>query len=339
MANPTLRSLAKSLQLSHWTISAALRSSPLVASRTRARVQAAAKAAGYTHNPLVGAVMSELRRSRQRLFRGVLGIIILDEPDRPKLGYQFFEEQIIGARTRAAELGFKVEVFTVGDSHLRLRRLETILQARGISGLMLMPAWWSPNFRELDWSRYAGVYTDYVILDPPLHSICPDHYRSMMDALLRLKRLGYRRPGLFIRRRHNDRLQNRWEAALLAMQHRGLERVPVLSAEEVERENFSEWFKQHDPDVVIGHKTDAMAWMRSCGAKIPATHGFFCLNLIVSTRPTAGFDQQPRLIGARAIDILTAQLYRNEFGVPHHDVLTTIPSRFVDGPTLRRPVD
>lgn len=337
MANPTLRSLAQSLQLSHWTVSAALRGSPLVKSATRERVLAAARAENYTHNPLVGAVMSELRRSRQRLFRGVLGIIILDEPDRPKSGNKFFDLQIEGARARATELGFNVEVFTVGNSHLRLQRLETILQARGISGLMLMPAWWNPNFRELDWNRYAGVYTDYVILDPPLHSICPDHYRSMMDALVRLQGLGYRRPGLFIRKRHNDRLQNRWEAALLAMQHqhRGLERVPILAVEEVTRENFTPWFKRYTPDVVIGHQTEAMSWMRSCGARIPATHGFFCLNLIVSTRPTAGFDQQPSLIGARAIDILTAQLSRNEFGVPHHGVLTTIPSVFVDGPTLR----
>ena len=337
MPIPTLRSLAKTLGLSHSTISVALRNSPKVTVKTKERVRRAALAAGYRPNPLAGAVMSELRRSRARSFRGVLGVIILHEPERPEHGNKFFDEQIRGARARAMELGFKLEVFVVGDGFLTLKRLEGILQARGISGLMLMPAWWDPNFNELDWSRYAGVYADYIIAEPPLHSICPDHYRSMTEALARLYRMGYRRPGLFIRKRHNDRLQDRWEGAFLAFQRNnpGSELIPPLTDNEITRANFLPWFRQHDPDVVIGHQPEAMGWMKACGASIPKTHGFFCLNLIMTTLRCAGFNQQPDFIGARAIDIVTAQLYRNEFGVPQHGVLTTVPSLFVEGPTLR----
>ena len=337
MPDPTLRSLAKSLRLSHSTISAALRNSPLVTAKTKARVRAAAEAAGYRRNPLAGALMSELRRTRGRAFRGVIGVVILHEPERPAHGDKFFDQQIRGARARAEELGFTLEIFIVGDGHLTFKRLESILQARGISGLMLMPAWWDPNFNELDWSRYAGVYSDYIIEEPPLHSICPDHYRSMTDALVRLQQMGYRRPGLFVPRRHNDRLQNRWEGAFLAFQRNNARTkfVPPLTAEEISRENFSAWFRRHDPDVVLGHQIEAMKWMTACGASIPKTHGFFCLNLIMTRAPCAGFNQLPDFIGARAIDIVTAQLYRNEFGVPKRGVLTTIPSLFVEGPTIR----
>ena len=100
-------------------------------------------------------------------------------------------------------------------------------------------------------------------------------------------------------------------------------------------ENFSAWFRRHDPDVVLGHQIETMKWMTACGASIPKTHGFFCLNLIMTRAPCAGFNQLPDFIGARAIDIVTAQLYRNEFGVPKRGVLTTIPSLFVEGPTIR----
>lgn len=337
MAKPTLRSLAKTLKLSHATVSSALRGSPLVKARTAERVRAAADAAGYRLNPLAGALMSELRRSRGNLFRGVLGVLILVEPARPAHGMKYFEVMIQGMRARAGELGFKLEVFTVGEGHLTFRRLESILVARGISGLVLMPAWWDPNFQELDWSRYAGVYTDYIIEAPPLHSICPDHYRSLAEAMPRLIQMGYKRPGLFIRKRHNDRLQRRWEGAFDAFRRNTpeIEFVPSLTDDLIKKSNFTRWFKRYKPDLVIGHQTEAMEWMKSCGAKIPQTHGFFSLNLIMTSLPCAGFDLQPAFIGARAIDIVTAQLYRNELGVPHHGVLTTVAGIFVDGPTIR----
>ena len=47
----------------------------------------------------------------------------------------------------------------------------------------------------LDWSRLAGVYTDYIIERPKLHAVCSDQYRSLLEALQRLRGMGYRRPG------------------------------------------------------------------------------------------------------------------------------------------------
>src|SRR3546814_266246 len=111
MHSPTLRSLARQLRLSHSTVSAALRNSPLVKQKTRERVQRVARSAGYRHNPLASAVMSELRKSHSGLFRGVLAVIILDEPDRPAHGTLYFDEQIRGARARASDLGFDLQVF------------------------------------------------------------------------------------------------------------------------------------------------------------------------------------------------------------------------------------
>ena len=70
--------------------------------------------------------------------------------------------------------------------------------------------------------------------------------------------------------------------------------------------------------------------------RVPATHGFCCLNVIMSAIPCAGLDLQPRLIGARGIELLIAQIHRNEYGVPEHPMTTTIPAIWVDGPTLRQ---
>ncbi len=333
----TLRSLARTLRLSPATVSNALSGRGRIAAATEQRVKKAAQAAGYRPNPLAGSLMSELRRSRGSTFRGVLAIVDIAEPSREPHGL-FHQELIRGATARAAELGFKMEPFVVGDAGLTLPRLDFILKSRGIHGLVLLPAWYTPDFSQLDWSRYAAVYTDYNIRQPALHCVCCNHYRSMMDTLESIAARGYRRPGLFLERGRNDRLQHRWGAAFLAFQHSrpDIERVPLQLTPEVRRDAFVPWFRRFKPDVVISHFTHPVDWMESCGARIPAQHGYVCLNLLFKSRPSAGLDQQPRELGTRATEQVIAQLQRNERGLPKWPTLTTTPARWVEGPTLRR---
>ncbi len=335
---PTLRSLAKLLGLSRTTVSDALRGSPRVDPNTAARVQKAAAQAGYRRNPLAGALMSELRRSRGGAFRGVIAAIDFTEATRPDHAARYHRELILGAETRSVELGFKVERFQVGTAGITVQRLDSILQSRGIHGVILLPSWADPDLSNLDWTRYAGIYTDYIIERPALHSVCPDHYRSLLGALQRIAARGYRAPGLFLQRHQDERLQFRWTAAFRAFQeaHPELRSVPPLILDTpVTQVEFVKWFRKHKPDVVLGHNTQAIEWMESAGAELPATHGFVCINSIMTTRPCAGLDLQPRLLGARATELLIAQLQRNETGIPEWPSTTTIPGRWMDGPTLR----
>jgi LacI family transcriptional regulator len=334
---PTVRSLARELGLSRTTVSDALRGAPRVDPQTVQRVQEAARTAGYLRNPLAAALMSELRRSRGSTFRGVLAAVDLDEPDRPPYAARFHRELVIGASTRADELGFKVESFVLGGGGLSVQRLDSVLQSRGIHGVLLLPAWHEPDLSKLDWKRYSGVYTDYIIERPALHSVCTDHYRAMMGALSLLSAHGYRRPGLVLHQHNDERLQHRWSGAFRAFQatHPAVESVPPLMAVTPDRGEFVDWFRRTQPDVVLGHNTDIIDWMEACGARIPATHGFLSLNISMRLHPCAGLDLQPNLVGARGAELLVAQLQRNERDVPEWPTTTMIPARWVEGPTLR----
>ena len=239
---------------------------------------------------------------------------------------------------RAAELGFNLETFVVDPTKITVQRLDSILQSRGIHGLLVLPSWTSPDWSELNWSSYAGVYTDCVIDRPPLHCVCCNLYRSMFALLRRLARRGYRRPGLSLEQGHDERTQHQFSAAFRLFQEARPEvaRVPPLVVEGCRRDDFVAWFHHYDPDVVLSHSTDVIEWMENCGARLPQTHGFASLNVLDQTRPCAGLDQQPGELAARAVELLVAQLHRNDCGVPTWATTTTVPARWIEGPTLRQ---
>ncbi len=341
MPAPTLRTLARTLGLSRTTISDALRGSPRVNPQTAERVRAAAKAAGYESNPLTGTVMSLLRRSRSQQFRGVLAAIeILDGSPRPPHAVRYNDSVLAGASERASALGFKIERFEISPHGLRLNRLDTILHTRGINAMVILPASGFPDLSGLRWQQYTAVYVDYFIDHPPLHCICSDHYRSMIALLQQLHERGFRRPGLFMEITHDERLHFRWEGAFLALQKYlpKITAIPALRLQTVNQAAFATWFKKYDPDVVLGHLPVAADWMKECGAKIPETHSFVCLNSHRTEGNCAALDLQASHLGARAAELVIAQLLHNEFGVPVEPSLTTIPAKLVEGPTLRAAV-
>jgi LacI family transcriptional regulator len=324
--------------LSLATVSAALSGSGRVKPATAKRVLNAAEAAGYRTNPLASAVMSEVRRSSNRTFRGLVAVVEIEEKDRPISSARYHSDIVRGAADRAADLGFKLETFAVGGDGLPIQRFEAILKARSIRGVILLPAWNEPDLSCLDWSGLAGVYADYAIERPVLNSVHPDHYRAMIMALKHLRMLGYRRPGMFVAPRVDERIQYRWQAAYLAFQANPggfSESIPTLKAAGMDASEFTRWFRKYSPDVVLGHDTKAIDWMEATGASVPGTHGFVCLDLLMKDRPCAGLDLQPHLVGSLALEQVTAQIHRNEFGIPAVPLATAIAARWNDGPTVR----
>lgn len=334
---PTIRSLAATLGVSRTTVSEALRSHPRVNRETRDRIQQAAKAAGYRFNPLASSVFSEVRRTRLGAFHGVVAAIGQEEPARVPFPGAYWRDLLRGATERSRELGFKLEHFVVGERNLSVKRLDTILRSRGIRGVLIMPAWHRPDFTQLDWSGLTGVYADYLMELPGLSSVCPDHPRGMELAMTRLQELGFKRPGLVLLQQESTRLHDRWLAAFLAYLHLHPEITPLppLILPTMNADTFKRWFRKHRPDVVVGHRTEMTQWMEACGARVPGTHGFCCLNLGLNAQACAGLDQRPYHVGVRAIELVISQIHQNIYGIPDLPSNTTVPMQWVDGPTLR----
>ena len=343
MSVRSLRELAEKLNLSHATVSSALRGSPLVKESTRLRVLEAAEQLGYRGNPLASALMAEMRRSRGSVFRGLLAILDLDPPGRRTAGASsgYHAELAAGAAQRAQELGFKTDAITAGAPGYELTRLNEVFFARGIRGVFILPSLDRPDLSCLDWSRLSGLYADYVIGKPRLNAICPDHHRAMILALDELHALGYRSPGLVIDPAIDARLMHRWQAAYHAYFSDSARTRPAapLLAPRLDEAGFAAWFTAGGFDVVLGHDPAIPDWMRAAGASIPETHGFCCLNLVRPAQPCAGLDLQPRTIGRRGMDLLAGQVMRNEFGPADPPLCSLVPANWMHGPSVRAQTD
>lgn len=320
------------------TVSRALHDSPLIRKAVREEVKRVAVRLGYVSNPLAGALMGEMRRSRADAFRGVLAVLDIDGPVGREPGAEAYHGELIrGATGRARKLGFSADLITVGGTDLSVRRLDAILHARGIRGVFVLPVRQQPDLTNLDWTHFSGIYADFLIKQPCLHTVCPDHYRAMLTLLDRLRALGYRRAGLVLNTYHNQRLLQRWEAAYHAHHARYLDmtHLPPLIRVSHDEASFAEWFRAVDCDVVLSHSCEVLTWMRRAGARVPETHGFCCLNVLNSPTPCAGMDLQPGLLGVRGMEILIGMVLRNECGAPEDPMTTILPPRWVEGPTVR----
>jgi DNA-binding LacI/PurR family transcriptional regulator len=323
------------LNLSRSTVSNALRSLPSVKLETRQRVQEKARTMGYVHQPFASEVMSRLRRPDRAKPIGTLAVLEIDEPARRPIAKLFNRELLSGLKERAAEIGFGISTWGWGTA-LPPSRLNQILRWRGIQGVVILPAWEDPDLSALDWTRLAGVYLDCRIRRPALPTVCSDHFRRIYDAMEKARTFGYRRAGLVIEQRLNERIDGRFAGAYMNYVHTHPEMasVPPLLVDRFERESFLHWFRKYQPDVVITHWLDAPHLMATAGARIPQTHGYICLNVLGAPPGYSGFDQQPRLLGACAAELLVSQLSHRGRGAPSTPASTSLPAAWVDGTTL-----
>lgn len=337
MSVHSVRELAKRVGLSHTTVSDALRNHPRVRRETRERVQREAEALGYRYNPLAGAVMSEIRRGGVETFRGTVAVVDVESQAEREEGARNYHRAVYGGAKAAAEtMGFRTEPFVLGK-RMSIARLGQVLETRGIRGVLVLPVEVEPDLTGLPWDRLTGIYTDYIIERPGLDCVCSDHFRSMVILLQKVAELGYRRPGFAISLAQDERLLHRWEAAFRThlLYDPRFQAVPPLLVPEVRRQAFLPWFRKQKPDIVLCHRAEVLDWMKEAGAEVPRTHGFGCLNVMMSPVSVAGMDLQPHLIGQRAVQILASQIHHNAYGLPGTASTMTIPARWVDGPTAR----
>lgn len=333
----TLRQIAEKAGVHFTTVGLALRNDSRVNAETAERVQRVAKELGYTKDAMLSA-LSSYRRSPQR-FAGVIGYLTT-QPVRDYIENNPRGKLVIdAARDHAESLGFGLEAVQVNGKGFTPQRMTSILQSRGIMGLVVPPVTsLSGPFTPLDWEEFAPVALNYSITSPSLHRVCYNHMHAMTMHLKQLRDLGYKRIGISITLDMNVRTGWHWLGAFLAEQKlmpASCSVAPLL-VNEVTEERLISWVEHECPDAIVVMEPEMVDWVRSAGWKVPDDLGVSLFSVEDEESGFSGIHEQSDILGAAAVDFVVSMIVSGERGVPRFPRYSMIDARWVEGSTTRQ---
>ena len=332
----SLRDIAQASGVGRTAVSLALRDDRRLPLPTRQRIQEVARRMGYAPNPLVSRVMAMHRSTGGPHPLGTLGFLTAyptREGWRNATSLRYHD----GAVARAAQLGYRLEVFWTREPGMTGRRMTTVLRTRGIEGLILAALPRAVGHLSLEWPRFAVASLGYTTRRPALHRAVHHHFEAMAVTLRLLLRRGYRRIGLALDLGLDERVHHLWRAGFLVHQDRlrQSDRIPVLLMRKPHGQEFPGWFERHHPEAIIGSDPIIVEWLHDLGQIVPDDVGFAHLDWSKHLGGIAGIDQNSEVVGATAVDLVVNQLHRGERGIPTHPKVVLIEGRWTEGSTVR----
>jgi LacI family transcriptional regulator len=335
----TQATIARAAGVSQMTVSLALRNHPSISAATRERVRAVAARLGYRRNPLVAALMKQVRGRQPVTYTTTLAFVT-NFPTRDGWRHRALNRRYYqGVVERARELGYRVEVFWLGERGMTGRRLSEILRSRGIYGVIIAPLPRPRGHLRLEWRWFAAATIGFSLWRPALHRAAHHQMQSVALAARELHRRGYRRIGLALPADVDARANNNWLAGFLVQRrrHEARENWPFLITRDWSARQFREWVTAYRPDVVLSSELDALRWLRAMGRRVPRDIGFAHLAWHDEARACAGIRQHSRRVGAAAVDLVVEQLEHNQRGLPEHPKIVLIEGEWVAATgTIRR---
>ena len=332
----TIRDIAEKAGLSKSTVANALKGGAQCSESTRDRVQALAREMGYRSNPLVSAHFANVRRPHRKGGFAATLAYLADSPREAVVEARHpHYAAYAGARARADELGFGLDVFCYEEPRLSWDRLRKILQSRNIHGVVFAPHRKDQVLLGCGWDGFSAVMIGSAIKAPKFNRVEFDHLGNMEELFGRLELGGSERVGLALPESIDERVRHQFRSAYGIFQDKRDEalRVPSFIARDWAEEPFREWFERHRPEVIITVYDQVRQWLRSMGRRVPEDVRLAAPVLMKDALDYTGCYLPLELLGRAAIDLVSAQLYLNERGLPRLRSTTMIMGEWRAGRT------
>jgi len=345
----TQKDVARKLGLSQATVSMAFANVPRLPAATRKKVLLAAEEMGYKPDPMLRSLAIYRGKLRDAKFQGNLGWLSPYRMEGQKTGH-YIRETFEGAARQADAMGYRLDPIWIKAPGMSDRRLESMLRARGIRGLLLPPRDQVVAHTDLDWDAYASVVVgDYTMARPALNLVAPDHFRAMETALREVKRRGFRRIG-FINDDFIDRriLRGRSSAFLTveAFAKDGVRRematlgmVPRGTITAKDAALLRRWLEAFRPDVLLypeeATRSLLLKALPELAPLFPSAYALLCLPPeSLGKHPHAGVSEDWPGMAGRAVEVLVSQLQHGRYGLPDQPARVLVSCRWQDGPSL-----
>lgn len=336
----TLKDIAEQTGFGRSTVSLALRNHPSLPEATRKTIQEAAVKMGYRPNPLISALMTQIRSKRKKHRERIAIISRFSIPLKTTIGQNSFYSILYAAIVeQAARHGYDVEEFHFDPkAPLSDRRMSDILLARGIHGVLFFPGnnvSADADYPTLQWEHFAVVLIGFNTRHIALHQIT-SHYSYDMDLALKHASASQLSPiGLVVSGHHNVVTDFGWTARYLLYQSTlpQRERIPYFEMidNHPNREPFLKWFAKYRPKVLLISHTPLEEWLLQAGYRIPEDVNLIYLTVRGETPRLAGIDPYTHQVGHAAVELLVTLLQTNQRGIPQFPQTISIKGRWSPG--------
>lgn len=338
-----LKDVAEKAGLSIAAVSMALKNHRSLPVATVNRVKALAKEMGYAPDPVLSALAAHRSRLRVRKDFSVIGLVSNWSTEDAWTKLPSAQAMIDGAKARALDLGFTVQHFWAGSKHVSTSRLDQILKARGIRGLILAPFEHPGDKLELDWNQYSVVTVEKPFKYTHFHHIIQNHYSDLMLCWDKVRQSGYNRIGLVVRDDLASRWGHQWESAHRLAQFTTItqeEAIPTLQLKYGHENDHltlvRSWLQLFKPDAVISRCDCFFEAIDGLGLTVPKDLGYVSLNVTDDVENASGIHQHRDVMGATAIDVLNSLLQRNFRGELEVSIGTQVDGSWCEGSTLQK---
>jgi len=333
------REIALACGVSRATVSYALRNHPKVSDSVRNLVLSTAKRLGYRPDPLVAKLMTHLRQARPKRSLTKVALFIPGYPRSLVPDNKRLQQMIAGAKKQALLHGFGFEDFWLeGEPKMTLRRLQRILQARGVDGIVIGSMRNANERLDFDFGNYACAAIGYSMSAPAIDRACPHHFKMMRGLLDEIRRRGFKRIGAIYNKRLEDASNNLLSSALYYTQRElpPAACLPIQIEESPTIEHVRDYLKRHRPDVLIGQGF-VCGFLKTLGVRVPEDISFVSIDLGDPPYDAAGIDGHYDIVAATAIDLVAMQFTLNRKGIPAVPKIVMVDTDWQPGYTLGLP--
>jgi DNA-binding LacI/PurR family transcriptional regulator len=340
---PSMAEIARLAKVSKNTVSLALRRDPQIPESTRRKIERIAERLGYKKNPIVARLMAELRRVDPPGFKSCLAILNANTDQNAFRSHPTIPAYVEGCRRRANAQGYRLDEFWLHDPALDGARLNKILQARGIPGVLVVGLMRDNRLPERflpTWREFPTVVTGVRTRDPALSFSCVDHHFLALGAFRQAIGLGYKRPALVLDPVIEELVDHRFSAGFQMAQQDLPPRdriAPLLTPDDSQKTEaaFREWLVSERPDVLLILYNTVRKWVARAGLSVPRDLGIIQLEWRHQSSEVAGMNQHNDIVGEAAVEMLVGMILNNASGIPEFPRATLIGPSWVDGKSIR----
>jgi LacI family transcriptional regulator len=348
----TQSDIARNAGVHNTTVSLSLRNCPSIPEATRNRIRAMADKMGYFPDPTLQALVAYRKGRISSRPKETLAYITNWNSCWGWRALPAHERAFIGAQRKAAEFGYQLEHFWLGEPGMNQRRMSSMLYHRGIRGVLAAAhRETGEELSEIDWSRLSAVKIGCFPHGPTLHRVIDDHAGMVQLAMRSIRASGYERIGLVMAQGWDDFSDRAWSAGFMI--ERGnqpcSQRIPIFkfsrgthdwttgpSAQQCSGElaALAKWQRDYRPEVVVGYSPAVLGQLGQLGTVVPKDVAYVDLCLDRVDYRVAGVLQNGEISGEVAVSMLVGQLQQNLCGIPAVGTTTMVAGTWIDGASL-----